>query len=353
VRRLFHLTLATGIVLVTGSLAGAAPAFADTIVVHPGESIQKAIRHANPGDTVAVEPGVYHESVQIKGKDGITLQGSGATDSGTVLMPPDPSASTTQCARAHSGICVFGAAGSPVTGTRVTGFKVTGFDGFGIVAFETANSMFDHNAAIDDGEYGMTSFASSGNSYVHNFASGAEEAGFYYGDSPDADGVFQDNVAQDNLFGFFLRDAAHGSLWGNSATGNCLGFLFLDTGAPVEGGWWTAIHNVASRNDRFCPAGDEAPAVSGAGMVILGADGVRLKANHVMANVPSGAADISGGILVASSEPFGGSPPNDNSVRGNTVLRNKPLDIIWDGSGSGNIFLHNACKTSSPGSICA
>jgi pectin methylesterase-like acyl-CoA thioesterase len=44
-----------------------------TIVVGPGESIQAAVNKANPGDTVLVKPGVYHQSVQIR-TDGITLR---------------------------------------------------------------------------------------------------------------------------------------------------------------------------------------------------------------------------------------------------------------------------------------
>ena len=43
-------------------------------VVRPGESIQKAIKAAHPGDTIVVLGGVHHESVAIK-KDGISLRG--------------------------------------------------------------------------------------------------------------------------------------------------------------------------------------------------------------------------------------------------------------------------------------
>ena len=46
------------------------------IVVSPGQSIQAAVNHAHPGDTVLLRRGVYHQSVQIR-TDGITLRGSG------------------------------------------------------------------------------------------------------------------------------------------------------------------------------------------------------------------------------------------------------------------------------------
>ena len=139
-------------------------------------------------------------------------------------------------------------------GTRVTGFRVVGFAGIGIVAFRSTNSRFDHNAALHNGAYGMTSFVSTGNSYDHNVAVGSAEAGFYYGDSPDAQGTFEHNVSSGNLFGFFLRDSANGTLQENLATGNCAGFVFLDTGSGIAG-HWTAQQNISSRQRQVLPRG--------------------------------------------------------------------------------------------------
>jgi parallel beta-helix repeat protein len=354
-RRLFKLGLVLTLALAGSALIGIMPAFAgtaDTIVVHPGQSIQRAVNHAQPGDTIVVEAGVYHQSVLIKHTNDLTLKGAGAGAHGTVLMPPvGTSARTNACERFQSGICILGTGGNIVDGTRVTGFRVTGFAGFGIVALGTSNSMFDHNAAINDGEYGMTSFNSTGNSYEHNLAVGSDEAGFYYGDSPNANGTFENNVSRGNLFGFFLRDAAHGKLQDNVATGNCDGFMFLDTGSGI-GGLWTAEHNVASRNNKFCPANEEGPAISGVGMAILGDDGVVLRENQVIGNVPSGDAQISGGIVVLSSEPLGGNVENGNKIVENTAFHNKPKDVIWDGNGTGNTFTDNNCGKSAPASIC-
>jgi hypothetical protein len=54
-------------------------------------------------------------------------------------------------------------------------------------------------------------------------------------------------------------------------------------------------------------------------------------------------------VVVVSG--FEGTPPNNNILTDNTILRNKP-DIFWDKSGSGNDLKPNDCKTSKPGRLC-
>ena len=55
------LVLAFGALLISATTASAA-----TWNVWPGHSIQRAIRHASPGDTIIIHRGVYHESVTIR-----------------------------------------------------------------------------------------------------------------------------------------------------------------------------------------------------------------------------------------------------------------------------------------------
>ena len=66
------LLVASGLALA----AGVGSAAADSSVVGPGESIQKAINAADPGDTIVVR-GVHREDVVIR-KDGIKLRGDDA-----------------------------------------------------------------------------------------------------------------------------------------------------------------------------------------------------------------------------------------------------------------------------------
>jgi hypothetical protein len=48
---------------------------------------------------------------------------------------------------------------------------------------------------------------------------------------------------------------------------------------------------------------------------------------------------------------FAGTAPTDNTVIGNTILRNEP-DIFWDETGTGNRLTPNNCETSEPEGLC-
>src|SRR5215213_8864064 len=71
------LLVASGVALAMGVGSAAA----QSSVVGPGESIQKAINAADPGDTIVVK-GVHREDVVIR-KNGIKLHGEDA-----VIEPP-------------------------------------------------------------------------------------------------------------------------------------------------------------------------------------------------------------------------------------------------------------------------
>src|SRR5437762_10812970 len=106
-RSVLKLGLVVALAVAGAALVEVAPAFAKTIVVHPGESIQRAVNHAAPGDTIKVQAGVYHQSVLIRSTSGLTLMGAGDGPHGTILMPPvSPAARPNACEKQHSGICV-------------------------------------------------------------------------------------------------------------------------------------------------------------------------------------------------------------------------------------------------------
>src|SRR5919107_5883363 len=122
--------VASGVVLA----AGIGPAGAQSSVVGPGESIQKAINAADPGDTIVVR-GVHREDVVIR-KDGIKLRG---VDDAVIEVPARAKADS-PCSKAFGpgAICLFGDVNvktGKLTGQRqrvsdvsVSGFTIRGFN---------------------------------------------------------------------------------------------------------------------------------------------------------------------------------------------------------------------------------
>ena len=94
-------------------------------VVGPGESIQKAINAADPGDTIVVR-GVHREDVVIR-KNGIKLRGDDA-----VIEAPPRAKADSPCSKAFGpeAICVLGDLNletGKLTEPRVSDVSVSGF----------------------------------------------------------------------------------------------------------------------------------------------------------------------------------------------------------------------------------
>ncbi len=338
-----------------------APAQAARVrVVHQGQSIQAAVNASHYGDTVFVDGGVYRQTVVVT-KSGISLIARGA-----VIEPPNGVAHT-PCAEMPGGgaagaaspgndvgICLVGQFNRNGVVTRwlsnvtVAGFTVRNFSQAGIWMLGGKNVVVRHNTAINDGAYGIARFVSTGGRVDYNSASGNDEAGLYWGDSPHSNALIQGNTAYGNGdWGIFVRDSSHGTVQDNVTWGNCAGIMVLRTGsAPVTG--WSVQHNVSHDNNRHCPPSDEGPPVSGIGIVVAGADHVRVQFNSINHNVPSGPTLASGGVVVISTTSFGGANESNISVYRNTITNNRPTDTVWDHQGTnvrfiGNICTHGSC----------
>jgi hypothetical protein len=225
---------------------------------------------------------------------------------------------------------------------------VRNFPGNGIIATEARNPKFMTNRAFNNGEYGIATFSSPGTKMIANITRGSDDAGLYVGDSPHVNATIVGNETYDNFLGILVRNARHGKIAGNQVHNNCVGMFFL-ADAPGPAGVFDVRGNKVVNNTRACPAFEGAPPLSGVGIALLGARGMEIKSNHIIHNVPSGPTGFSGGVVVVSG--FEGTPPTNNTLTGNTILRNKP-DIVWDKSGSGNRLKPNDCKTSKPARLC-
>jgi len=291
-------------------------------------------------------------------KDKITLRGSGARR--TVLKPPRH-ASNNPCTATfgETGICIVakkatstGKVIQTVRGDTISNLSVVGFRSSGVFGYGTVGLTVRHVTAINDGDYGISRFNSTETRFTHDVAIGNHEAGFYVGDSPDADTVVRDDRAIGNQLGIFIRHAREVMVSRNYVAGNCQGILVLDDGQSGGAGNALITKNIVIHNNKSCPKTADTPGLQGGGILLLGATHTRVIANFVKGN--AGQQINSGGIVVASAKPItGGSDPNSDTIKNNEAHGDQPADLIWDGTGTSVRFVSNHCTMSLPSGLCS
>ena len=352
------LTAGLSIAYAGAAIASSSAIAAKRIVIGPRQSIQQAVEHAKPGTTIVLRPGVYHQSVLIR-KDKITLRGSGARR--TVIKPPRH-APNNVCTKAFGeiGICVVAQKVGPkgkvfktVRGDTISNLSVVGFHSSGVFGYGTVGLAVTHVTAKDDGDYGISRFNSTTTQFTHDIAIGNHEAGFYVGDSPDADTVVRDDRAIGNEFGIFIRHAREVMVTHNYAARNCEGIFVLDDGQRGGAGNALIKGNRVVSNNKFCPKGEENPvSLQGGGILLLGATETSVIGNVVNGNAAKQLN--SGGIVVFSAMSLThGSDPNSDTIKNNNAHRNQPADLIWDGTGTSVTFAGNHCTMSVPSGFCS
>ena len=131
--------------IAVGSVQSEGSAQAANKVVGPGESIQKAINAADPGDTIVVR-GVHREDVIIT-KNGIKLRGEDAV----IEAPARAGSPCSKYGGVLVAICVVGdfnpetgeLTGPRVSDVSISGFTIRGFkdkDAFAMIDFYAARN---------------------------------------------------------------------------------------------------------------------------------------------------------------------------------------------------------------------
>jgi parallel beta-helix repeat protein len=316
--------VASGVVLA----AGIGSAGAQSSVVGPGESIQKAINAADPGDTIVVK-GVHREDVVIR-KNGIKLIGRNA-----VIQAPTRAKADSPCSRTFGpeGICVVGDVNldtlkvkERVKGVSVTGFTFRGFEDkekglFAIDLFGARNATVVGNRAIGNvaggiiaGENINTTIAK--NDVIGNPDTNAEGI-VVTGNSRNTTVVKNDvrNIPEDHLAILVDENSINTTVAGNDLIGNFFGVLLeKSTGTRIV-------------------SNDITDSTLG-GMAILDSTGTKILSNDVSRFGNTG-------ITILGPE----RANNDAKVVGNNISGG-PWGIFVEGAHGGSFAgntIHNNC----------
>ncbi|MFJ2931578.1 nitrous oxide reductase family maturation protein NosD [Streptomyces sp. NPDC087219] len=346
--------LACTVTLVVSGMGAAAPAAAHRTVhrVKLGESIQKAVDAARPGDTVVLSPGTYRESVRITTSN-LTLRGS--TVFPTVLVPGEAAADDT-CAKAGHGLCVTGTAARPVEGVTVRSLTLQGFTKNGLWASRTDRLKIHRVTAEKNGNWGIALERSVRSVLTHNVARDNADAGLFVSNTTDTEAgavdtqgtVISHNRVSGNRIGLTVRRLRNLTVERNDATGNCAAVFVVGDESTPRAGAMTLRGNNIHANNKLCPKTPRLPFLQGSGIVLTGAEETLVAENRIVDNV--GASPLSGGIVLFKS--FVGALNERNEIRDNVVLRNGSADLANRDTGTGNTFRGNTCGVSEPAGMC-
>lgn len=322
--------------------------------VQPGQSIQKAVDAAKPGDTVLLAPGTYKQSVDIKVSD-LTLRGHGAGR--TVLVPAaDAAKSKNACAKAGNGICVTGTDKNPLEDVTVRSLTVRGFAGNGLWATGTDGLEVRHVVAEKNGRWGIAEERSVHSVLSHNLLRKNGDAGLFVANTVDTEEGARDaertmiryNRMDGNRVGVTVRRLRNLTVDRNEATGNCAAVFVVGDESKPRAGALRVTRNYVHANNKYCPKTPRLPFLQGSGIVLTGAEETLVAYNRVEDN--KGTSPLSGGIVLFKS--LVGTPSERNDIRDNLVTGNSPADLADRDTAGNNTFSRNTCTLSEPAGMC-
>jgi parallel beta-helix repeat protein len=311
-----------------------------TLVVQPGQTIQAVVDMAQPGDTIQIPYGVYHERVAID-INGITLQGIANADGDLPLI---------DCQNQLSEAVI--ASGSDFA---VGNLHVRDCTDNGVLVEGATNVVFHDIFAERTGVYGVYPVRSTNVIIERVKVTGANDAGVYAGQSENV--IVRDSEVYGNVLGIELENTLGGEVYNNHVYDNTVGMLIVilpQLTSKISSDTKIYANLVEANNhENFAERGVARFAPPGVGMLLLGTDRAEVSGNTIKDNKTAGVAVYSltrSGVFDANEIDIG-PLPEDNWVHSNSYAHNgydpdpsvddlgvPGADVLWDGSGSGNRF---------------
>jgi parallel beta-helix repeat protein len=319
--------VASGVVLA----AGIGSAGAQGSIVGPGESIQKAVNAADPGDTIVVR-GVHREDVVIR-KNGIKLHGEHA-----VIEAPPRAKADSPCSKTFGpeAICVLGdvniesgeLTGQRVSDVSVSGFTIRGFNikgkgdntAFVIDVTGARNATFVGNRITGNVASGIVASGSVNTTLAKNHVIGSPEtAEGIVVDSSSRTKIVNNVVRKNNVFGIAVFDSPGTKMLSNTTRRNEVVGVYVEDSPGTK-----ILSNDVSRSGNT-------------GIVIFGPERANNDAKVVGNRISGGpwgiwVANAHGGSFTGNTihdncagmffEAFPSEPVGDFEVKGNTVENN-------------------------------
>lgn len=335
----------------TGLMSSEAVASRDaqTITVQEGETIQRAIDRAQPGDTVKVPYRVYHESVALD-TNNITLHG----------IPNENGEFPILDGRSEIADGVI-ASGNQFT---IGYLHMRNYTDNGVLVEGVTDVHFHDLVTENTGVYGVYPVQSTNVLIERVRASGVNDAAIYAGQCENV--IVRDSETFDSVIGIELENTVNGEVYNNHSHNNSLGLLLvllpqLTSKISID----TKVYNNLfedNNTENFARSDMTVSFVPpGLGILVAASDRNEIYNNTIRNNKTSGIGLFNLSLAYESHEIDVGQNPEYNYLHNNKYENNGYApdefiahlgiptgDILWDGSGFGNTFDEPLAKNNFP-----
>jgi parallel beta-helix repeat protein len=308
-------------------------------------TIQAAVDLAQPGDTVLIPVGVYHETIYVD-RPNITIRGEIIPN-----LPPEQGRAWID--GRHTLSDGFNTSGNAFT---LEGVGIRNTIGNGVITVGARGVIYRDLIIENAGLYGVYPVECTDILIEGLTVTGIRDAAIYVGQSR-APIIVRDNVVHGNVTGIEIENSTDADVYRNHVYNNTGGILvFLLPNNPSRVAYGTRVYDNLIENNNHPNFGDPTSVVGlvppGSGVLILSADHTEVYNNVIRGNQTGGVGITSLYMMFGRETTFDlGAIPEYNWIHDNTYENNgydpqgmarelgvPGADIIWTTEGWTNRF---------------